>query len=107
MRKARKPVINGLWLEEALHEQGYNLNSAAKLIGVDSGIFYAHKAGKSTISTGVLFALCMALPTLSERYVLTGRGPKSLQSDELTYEEVKSESFQIKKSIDRILDLLT
>ncbi|WP_080056291.1 hypothetical protein [Spirosoma aerolatum] len=106
MNKGRKPAINGKWLEEALEAQGYNLHSAAKLIGVESRILYAHKAGQTTISTGILFALCSALPTLSERYVLTGRGPKIVLSAE-TDENLLLESFQIKKSIERILHTLT
>ena len=99
-------MIKGKWLVEAIEAQGETLHSAAKLIGIKSQLFYAHKAEKTTISTGVLYALCVAMPTLSERYVLTGRGPKLVTSVE-TDDGLLLESFQIKKSIERIIEKLT
>ena len=109
MGKERGPVLNGLWLEEAIQAQGHSLSSASKLAGIDSRVLYAHKAGKITISTGVLYSLCLVMPTLSERYILTGRGPKSLPSDiaTSTSEKILVESLHIRQSIDRILAVLT
>jgi hypothetical protein len=105
MMKEQKTRIEGQWLAEAIEAQGETLNSAAKLISVDSRLFYAHKAGKTTISTGVLFALCAAFPTLSERYVLTGRGPKRITLDGVD-DDLVMESVRIRNSIERILDKL-
>lgn len=106
MANELKSKINGKWLVEAIEAQGQTLNSAAKLIGCRSQLLYAHKAGKTSISTNVLFALCAAMPTLSERYVLTGRGPKVLAAVEKD-EGLLLEAFLARKSIERIIEKLT
>ncbi len=105
-RKGRKPAINGTWLAEAIEANGETLSSAAKLIGIDSRLLYGHKSGRISISTNILFALCSAMPMLSERYVLTGRGPKQLPVVK-TDDDLLLEAFQIKKSIERLIEKLT
>ncbi|MVM34279.1 hypothetical protein GO755_29885 [Spirosoma sp. HMF4905] len=101
----KREKINGQWLVEAIEAQGETLHSAAKLINVDSRYFYAHKAGKTSISTAVLAALCQALPTLSERYVLTGRGPKKITTTGVDA-DIVVDIYRIKNTVERIINEL-
>lgn len=95
-------LINGEWLEEALIAQGESLNSAARRIAIEPNKLYAHRSGKRPISTEVLAALSQSMPTLSERYILTGKGPKKRNQEGID-EELILDAGRAKLSIERIL----
>lgn len=95
-------LLNGQWLEEALDAQGESLNSAARRIAVEPNKLYAHRSGKRPISTEVLAALSQAMPTLSERYILTGKGPIKRSQDGID-EELVMDAGRAKQLIERIL----
>lgn len=95
-------LINGEWLAEALDAQGESLNSAARRISVEPNKLYAHRAGKRPISTEVLAALSQAMPTLSERYILTGKGPTKRSQNGID-EELVLDAGRAKQLIERIL----
>ncbi|GAB3956996.1 hypothetical protein GCM10028805_48470 [Spirosoma harenae] len=102
---AQNGKINGQWLAEAIEAQGETIHSVAKSINVDSRYFYAHKAGKTSISTAILASLCFAFPTISERYILTGRGPKKITQTGVDA-DLLIDAYRIKNTIDRIIDEL-
>lgn len=99
------PMIKGEWLAEAIEAQDETLYSAAKLIAIDHRKLYAHRAEKKSISTQTLAALCIAMPTLPERYVLTGKGPKKLTPEGID-EELLLDIGRAKRSLERILSKL-